>query len=77
MEDSDGLSFAQLKEAYILAGQKAFDRNTNVSENDLLEGICALRGGMALVSDHKPRVGFGETSFQEPEISATPAIVAT
>jgi hypothetical protein len=77
VEDSDGLSFAQLKEAYILAGQKAFDRNTNVSGNDLLEGICALRGGMALVSDHKPRVGFGESSFQEPEISATPAIVAT
>jgi hypothetical protein len=77
VDDSDGLSFAQLKEAYILAGQKAFDRNTNVSGNDLLEGICALRGGMALVSDHKPRVGFGESSFQEPEISATPAIVAT
>jgi len=77
VEDSDSLSFAQLKEAYILAGQKAFDRNTNVSGNDLLEGICALRGAMALVSDHKPRVGFGETSFQEPEISATPAIVAT
>jgi ATP-dependent 26S proteasome regulatory subunit len=77
VEDSDGLSFAQLKEAYILAGQKAFDRNTNVSGNDLLEGICALRGGMALASDHKPRVGFGESSFQEPEISATPAIVAT
>jgi SpoVK/Ycf46/Vps4 family AAA+-type ATPase len=76
VENSDGLSFAQLKEAYILAGQKAFDRNTNVSGNDLVEGICALRGGMVLVSDHKPRVGFGETSFQEPDISATPAIVA-
>jgi transitional endoplasmic reticulum ATPase len=70
VEDSDGLSFAQLKEAYILAGQKAFERNTNVTGNDLLEGIGILRGGMALVSDHKLKVGFGESSFQEPEISA-------
>ena len=69
-EDSDGLSFAQLKEAYILAGQKAFERNTNVTGNDLLEGIRLLRGGMALVSDHKPKVGFGESSFQEREINA-------
>jgi ATP-dependent 26S proteasome regulatory subunit len=77
VEDSDGLSFAQLKEAYILAGQRAFERDTNVTASDLVEGIYVLRGGMALVSDHKPRVGFGESSFQEPEISATPAIAAT
>jgi hypothetical protein len=77
VEDSDGLSFAQLKEAYILAGQRAFERNTNVTGNDLLEGIRALRGGMAPVSDHKPKVGFGESSFQKPEISATPAIADT
>jgi ATPase family associated with various cellular activities (AAA) len=67
VEYSDGLSFAQLKEAYILAGQKAFERDTNVSAIDLLEGVSALRGGMALVSDHKPKVGFGESSFQEQE----------
>jgi hypothetical protein len=71
------LSFAQLKEAYILAGQKAFERDTNVSGTDLLEGIRVLRGGMALVSDHKSRAGFGETSFQEPEISARQEIVVT
>jgi hypothetical protein len=69
VEDSEGLSFAQLKEAYILAGQRAFERTTNVTGNDLLEGIRVLRGGMALVSDHKPKVGFGESSFQEPEIN--------
>ena len=70
VEDSDGLSFAQLKEAYILAGQKAFERNTNVTGNDIVDGIRVLRDGMALVSDHKPKVGFGEFSFQEPEINA-------
>jgi hypothetical protein len=59
VEDSDGLSFAQLKEVYILAGQKAFERKTDVTRNDLLEGIVVLRGTMGLVSDHKLRVGFG------------------
>jgi ATPase family associated with various cellular activities (AAA) len=77
VKDSDGLSFAQLKEAYILAGQKAFERNKDVTGNDLLEGIRVLRGGMALVSDHKQKVGFGEYSLQEPEINATPTIIAT
>jgi hypothetical protein len=77
VEDSDGLSFAQLKEAYILAGQRAFERDTNVSAVDLLEGVRALRGGMALVSDHKPKVGFRESSFERPEICATRAIAAT
>ncbi len=68
-EDSDGFSFAQLKEAYILAGQRAFERNTHVTGNDLLEGIRMLRGGMALVSDHKRKVGFVESSFQGAEIN--------
>ena len=70
VEDSDGLSFAQLKEAYILAGQRAFERDTNVSAIDLVEGVRALRGGMGLVSDHKPKVGFRESSFQEQEVYA-------
>jgi hypothetical protein len=68
-EDSDGLSFAQLKESYILAGQMAFERNTPVTGNDLLKGIRVLRGGMALVSDHKRKVGFVESSLQESEVN--------
>ena len=76
IEDIDR-AFAQLKEAYILAGQKAFERGTNVTGNDLLEGIRVLRGGMALVSDHKRKAGFGESLFHEPEINAAPTIVAT
>lgn len=69
-EDSDGFSFAQLKEAYILAGQRAFERNTALTGNGLLEGIRVLRGSMAFVSDHKWKVGFVESSFQEAEINA-------
>jgi len=67
-EDSDDFSFAQLKEAYVLAGQRAFERNTPVTGNDLLEGIRVLRGGMALVSGHKRKVGFVESSLRESEI---------
>jgi SpoVK/Ycf46/Vps4 family AAA+-type ATPase len=66
-EESDGFSFAQLKEAYILAGQRAFERNSPVNENDILEGIDVLRGGLALVSDHKRRVGFVESSLERPQ----------
>ena len=65
VEDSDGLSFAQLKEVYILAGQRAFEGNADVTGNDPLEGIRVLRDGMALVSNHKLKVGFGESSFEE------------
>jgi hypothetical protein len=67
-EDSDGFSFAQLKEAYVLARQRAFERNTPVNGNDLLEGIRVLRGGMALVSDHKRKVGFVESSLRGSEL---------
>ncbi len=69
-EDSHGFSFAQLKEAYILAGQRAFVRKSPVTGNDLLEGIRALRGGMSLVSDHKRKVGFVESSLRGPELNA-------
>ena len=67
-EESDGFSFAQLKEAYVLAGQKAFERNTHVTLANLLEGIHILRGGLALASDPKRRVGFVESSRREHEV---------
>jgi hypothetical protein len=67
-QDSDGFSFAQMKEAYILAGQMAFGRDTPVTGNDLLEGIRVLRGGMALASDHRRKVGFVESCLRESEL---------
>jgi hypothetical protein len=40
---SDGFSFAQLREAYILAGQRAFRRGSDeVEGTDLLEGVALL-----------------------------------
>jgi hypothetical protein len=45
---SDGFSFAQLREAYILGGQLAFGRSSEeVSGTDLLEGVALLAGEMS------------------------------
>jgi SpoVK/Ycf46/Vps4 family AAA+-type ATPase len=40
---SDGLSFAQLRESYILAGQLAFESDTPVSMEQLRNGIDSIR----------------------------------
>ena len=73
-ENADGFSFAQLKEAYILAGQSAFERNAPITGDDLLRGIRALRDGLALVSDHKRKVGFVECAMDQPEFNAVAAV---
>lgn len=61
VSQSDGLSFAQLREAYILAGQHAFDRDNQITGSDLLNGIKLLRDGGKLVSDSKRCLGFSDT----------------
>jgi len=66
-KQSDGLSFAQLREIYILAGQDAFERDDIVTVSDLLCGIRALQEGVALVSKPKRKVGFVESSSIEVE----------
>ena len=53
--ESEMFSFAQLREAYISAGQRAFERKDEVREEDLLWGIRSLRQSM--VADSK-RTGF-------------------
>ena len=40
---SGGLSFAQLRETYIMAGQRAFERMGEISREDLLSAIASLR----------------------------------
>jgi len=43
--ESDGFSFAQIREAYIAAGQLAFQRDADtVRRDDLLDGIRLVRG---------------------------------
>jgi hypothetical protein len=61
-DQSQGLSFAQLREVYILAGQRAYERAAEVSRRELNDGISALRRGMTTVAERKPAVGFGASS---------------
>lgn len=58
-EVSEGFSFAQLREAYVIAGQFAFDRSGEVTEDDLLTGIRSLRQGMVSSARHRGSAGFG------------------
>jgi hypothetical protein len=43
-QESDGLSFAQLREAFIVGSQRAFDRgDENIEQGDVVEGVRRLR----------------------------------
>jgi ATP-dependent 26S proteasome regulatory subunit len=55
---SDGFSFAQLREAYIIAGQRAFIAQRGISLDDLLEGAETLRGTTVAGSRHSHASGF-------------------
>ena len=55
---SHGFSFAQLREAYIVAGQRAFERKGTISEDDLLQGIAALRNSSTVGSRASHAAGF-------------------
>ncbi len=59
VEGASGFSFAQLREAYITAGQLAFQRGGEVTEDDLLTGIHSLRQGMVSSARHRGSAGFG------------------
>jgi ATP-dependent 26S proteasome regulatory subunit len=58
------MSFAQIREAYVLAGQRSFRRGTQVQANEILEAIRIVRGeanGTAVSADGRS-VGFGPQS---------------
>lgn len=61
-EEADGLSFAQLRESYILAGQLAFDSNSPIGVKQVREGISGVRRQMAAVkwSCTTNRTGFAD-----------------
>ncbi len=56
--ESEGFSFAQLREAYVLAAQAAFQRNDDIRALDLLSGIRALRQSIVLGSSRSNEAGF-------------------
>ena len=62
VDQSEGFSFAQLREVYVLAGQRAYEMGGEVSGRELNDAICSLRKGMAAVAERKPGVGFSASS---------------
>jgi ATPase family protein associated with various cellular activities (AAA) len=60
--ESCDLSFAQLRESYILAGQRAFEQNREIVTEDLQVALRVLRGCMSAVSDHSQKLGFNVNS---------------
>jgi hypothetical protein len=58
---SEGFSFAQLREAYILAGQMAYERESEIEPDDILSAVQTLRNGYAMVKQRRDAAGFGPT----------------
>jgi ATP-dependent 26S proteasome regulatory subunit len=58
VEQSDGLSFAQLREVHIIAGQRAFERKGEIGEGDLLLAVHALRQSNLTASRNGTAAGF-------------------
>jgi len=56
---TEGSSFAQLQETYILAGQLAYERGTEeISVDDLINGANTLRGASCSISSEGKKKGF-------------------
>jgi ATP-dependent 26S proteasome regulatory subunit len=62
VSDSEGFSFAQLREAYIMAGQLAFEGNREICMTDLSSGVRSLRETSQLSSRRNSRAGFAGSS---------------
>jgi SpoVK/Ycf46/Vps4 family AAA+-type ATPase len=63
--ESERFSFAQLREAYITAGQRAFERDDEVREEDLLWGIRSLRQSMLTDPNKSNSTGFRAASHSD------------
>jgi ATP-dependent 26S proteasome regulatory subunit len=67
ISESEGFSFAQLREAYVLAAQVAFQREDEIRADDLLSGIRTLRQSVMLGSSRSNEAGFRP----DPNVEAT------
>jgi hypothetical protein len=65
ISESEGFSFAQLREAYVLAAQAAFEREDDIRADDLLSGIRTLRRSVTLGSSRSNEAGFRVDSSSE------------
>jgi hypothetical protein len=59
--ESEGFSFAYLKEAFVVAGQAAFQRNDDINADDLLHAVRKLRQANVQASEGSKSAGFGST----------------
>jgi len=58
IELSEGFSFAQMREVYILAGQCAFDLRREIEPDDIVNAVRTLRRGFAEVRERQGGAGF-------------------
>lgn len=68
---SEGFSFAQLREVYILAGQHAYDKKREITGRDLTRAIDTLREGTAGATEPRRVAGF----LAPPEAVAAPTLL--
>jgi ATP-dependent 26S proteasome regulatory subunit len=73
LESSDGFSFAQMREAYILAGQAAFDRRGEIESDDILEAVRTLCRGFRAAKERGDAAGFAPLRNSNPRPSAPKA----
>ncbi len=55
---SSSFSFAQCREAFVIAGQKSFERGSEITATDLVEGVLSLRRSTRLAASPADKVGF-------------------
>ena len=65
VSDSEGFSFAQLRESYIMAGQLAFEGNREICMTDLSSGVRSMRETSQLSSKKSNHAGFVSSSRLE------------
>lgn len=71
VDQTESFSFAQLREVYILAGQRAYERDGEMAAFDLEEATRTLRSGMDPIPRQKHGVGFAAVGAA----SATPNLL--
>jgi SpoVK/Ycf46/Vps4 family AAA+-type ATPase len=56
---ADGFSFAQMREVFILEGQRAIDRREEIECDDILSAVQTLRYAFGSVKERQGAAGFG------------------
>jgi hypothetical protein len=60
---ADGFSYAQMREVYILAGQRAFDRRTEIECDDIVRAVKTLRHAFGSAKERHGAAGFAPSEM--------------